>query len=257
MDHFAIRLCDARKRSSIRDPMHIHAVFDVLALISAGLMGWYVSRQGWLQRGGVVVRTPFNDPPYFAMLGIGGISGAFVLGSLNLELAGHLELDFAIGGAICGAIVLSEAYKIATGFTGSAGLQWVAPLALGIAIGRWGCFFAGLPDHNYGTPTTLPWGVDFGDGVPRHPVQLYESFAMLAFLLIYLREIARGNAFVLRKGSYLFVAWYALQRLAWGFLKPFPAVVGPFNTVQLICFGLLLYCSFTFVRKIEPLQRAA
>ena len=33
----------------------------------------------------------------------------------------------------------------------------------------------------YGTPTALPWGVDFGDGVPRHPVQLYEAATMAAF----------------------------------------------------------------------------
>jgi len=29
-------------------------------------------------------------------------------------------------------------------------------------------FFAGLPDYTYGTATKLPWGVDFGDGIPRH-----------------------------------------------------------------------------------------
>lgn len=51
-----------------------------------------------------------------------------------------------------------------------------------MAVGRLGCFFAGLPDYTYGVPTDLPWGVNFGDGVPRHPVQLYESAAMLLFL---------------------------------------------------------------------------
>ena len=51
------------------------------------------------------------------------------------------------------------------------------PLCLGIIVGRWGCLFAGLADQTFGVPTGLPWGVDLGDGVPRHPVQIYESLA--------------------------------------------------------------------------------
>jgi phosphatidylglycerol:prolipoprotein diacylglycerol transferase len=70
----------------------------------------------------------------------------------------------------------------------------VAPLALGQAIGRLGCFSSG---DSYGTPSSLPWAVVFRDpqaqlmsgtplGVPLHPVQLYMSgfhFAILLALL--------------------------------------------------------------------------
>ena len=46
-----------------------------------------------------------------------------------------------------------------------------------------------LADHTYGNPTTLPWGVDFGDGVPRHPTQLYEIAFLLALMaLMYARR---------------------------------------------------------------------
>ena len=31
---------------------------------------------------------------------------------------------------------------------------------------------AGLHDDTYGLPTALPWGIDLGDGVPRHPAPL-------------------------------------------------------------------------------------
>ena len=42
-----------------------------------------------------------------------------------------------------------------------------------------GCFLAGLDDqHLRHSTTSLPWGVDFGDGVPRHPTQLYEIVAL-------------------------------------------------------------------------------
>jgi prolipoprotein diacylglyceryltransferase len=236
--------------------MLIHTVFDVLAWIGGGLIGWWISRRGYLARGGVATRSPFRDPAYFTVLGLGAIAGAILFGSLNMSLGGRIEIGHSIAGAIGGGVIAVEIYKLATGVRGSTGVQFVAPLALGIAIGRWGCFLAGLPDYTYGTPTHLPWGVDFGDGIPRHPVQLYESFAMLALLAVFLREIARGNEFVLRQGFYLFVSWYALQRFAWEFLKPYPAVVGPLNVFHLICAALLAYGLFMMSRNHERLRQA-
>lgn len=236
--------------------MLIHTVFDLLAWISGGLIGWYVSRKGWLRQAGVVTRTPFSDPVYFIVLGLGAITGALLFGSLNMGLGGRWELGHSIAGAIAGGVILVELYKLFAGITGSTGAQFVAPLAMGIAVGRWGCFLAGLPDYTYGTATSLPWGVDFGDGIHRHPVQLYESFAMLVFLVAYLREIARGNEFVVRQGFYLFVSWYALQRFVWEFLKPYPTIVGPLNIFHLICGALLLYSLFMMGRNREPLRQA-
>lgn len=194
--------------------MLVHTLFDILAWIGGAAAGWWISRAGLLARAGVATRSPLRDPAYFIVLGIGAITGALLFGSLNIDLDGRWEIGHSIAGAIAGGVISVELFKLATGIRGSTGIQFVAPLALGIAIGRWGCFLAGLPDYTYGVPTSLPWGVDFGDGIARHPVQLYESFAMLAFFLVYLWEIRRGNEFVLRQGFYLFVGWYALQRFA-------------------------------------------
>lgn len=47
----------------------------------------------------------------------------------------------------------------------------IIPLIAGMAIGRIGHFLTGLQDKTYGIPTTLPWGVDFGDSISRHPAQ--------------------------------------------------------------------------------------
>jgi prolipoprotein diacylglyceryltransferase len=223
--------------------MLTHTVFDLIAWASAALLGWWISRQGWLD--GASARPHFkSDPYYFAALAAGAIAGALAAGSFNLGLAGIWTLGHSIAGAIAGGIVAVEFYKWARGIRGSTGLPFVAPLALGIAIGRLGCFFAELPDYTYGTPTALPWGHDFGDGIPRHPVQLYESAAMLVFLAVFLRAIATRSEFVLKNGFYLFVAWYAAQRFAWEFLKPYPTVVGPFNIFHLICIGLFAYSLF-------------
>ncbi len=155
--------------------MLIHTVFDVLAWISGGLIGWWISRRGYLARGGIVTRTPFRDPAYFTALGLGAIAGAVLFGSLNMSIGGRFEIGHSIAGAIGGGVIAVELYKRVAGIRASTGVQFVAPLALGIAVGRWGCFFAGIPDYTYGTPTHLPWAVDFGDGIPRHPVQLYKS----------------------------------------------------------------------------------
>ena len=67
-------------------------------------------------------------------------------------------------------------------------------IAIGHAIGRLGCFFAGCC---YGKPCSLPWAVTFTDprslaplGIPLHPTQLYSSLSLffLFGLLIFLRR---------------------------------------------------------------------
>src|SRR5262249_2071873 len=168
--------------------MIVHAVFDLLAWLSAALTAFFVSRRGWLDAD-VRIRTPFRHPAYFTALGLGAIAGALAFGSLNLGLAGHFVFGHSIAGAIAGGIVAGEICKRAPGIRESTGGQFVAPLAVGIAVGRLGCFFAGLPDYTFGVPTSLPWGVDFGDGILRHPVQLYESVLMTAFAALYLTGI--------------------------------------------------------------------
>jgi prolipoprotein diacylglyceryltransferase len=103
----------------------------------------------------------------------------------------------------------------------------------------------------YGTPTTLPWGVDFGDGVRRHPVQLYESITMAVFLAVFVILLRRGTEPVLRTGFYLFVGIYAAQRFLWEFLKPYGTVIGPFNLFHLLSLALIAY-ALIFARREAP-----
>lgn len=219
--------------------MIVHSLFDLLGWLSAALVARWIGRGGWLAA--TAQPTLSADPGYFIALSLGAVAGALLLGSLNLDLAGLSLIGHSIAGAIAGGIVAVELFKRATGLRGSTGLRLVAPLALGIAVGRWGCFFAGLPDYTYGVATRLPWGVDFGDGVARHPVQLYESGAMLLFLAIFLAGIARRSRLFVRHGFYLFVGWYGAERFAWEFLKPYPTLLGPLNLFHLACLGLIAY----------------
>ena len=115
------------------------------------------------------------------------------------------------------------------------------PLALGIAIGRIGCFLAGLPDHTYGLPTSLPWGVDFGDGIARHPTQLYEA-VFLAWLAWYLSRasLRRPAAHVNGDLFKLFMVSYLGLRLAIDFIKPGLAFLG-LTSIQWVCLLTLVH----------------
>ncbi len=72
-----------------------------------------------------------------------------------------------------------EIAKWTMGLSLKTGDTFVLPVAVIIAIGRLGCFFAGCC---YGKPTNLPWGTVFAsaDTQPRHPNQLYEFIFHLA-----------------------------------------------------------------------------
>ena len=83
----------------------------------------------------------------------------------------------------------AEAHRVGPGHPHQMCDAFAVPLAVGIAIGRLGCFHAGCC---HGTPTTLPWGVDFGDGVARHPTQLYESAFHLSAAIVLWQLQRRG-----------------------------------------------------------------
>ena len=108
-------------------------------------------------------------------------------------------------------------------------LDSLAPAAaLGIAIGSLGAFAAG---SDYGSPTTLPWGVVYRHalatlwsgaplGVRLHPVQLYEAaaaFLLFGFLWFWLPhrthdgEVAGGFLFVYGAALY-FLDFYRGDR---------------------------------------------
>jgi prolipoprotein diacylglyceryltransferase len=222
----------------------IHSLFDVLALLAA------LAVFRWIPV--VAPAAPAHPwqshPLYLAVASLGATAGAYLVGSANLWLTGVDGIARSIEGALAGGILGIEVLKASAGLRGSTGLRFVAPLATAIAVGRIGCFLAGLEDMTYGTPTSLPWGVDFGDGVPRHPVQLYESATMAIFLVWFLRAARRRDAFVLRAGFYLFIGVYAAQRFLWEFLKPYGTVLGPFNLFHLLSAALVLY-AVVFARR--------
>jgi phosphatidylglycerol:prolipoprotein diacylglycerol transferase len=117
------------------------------------------------------------------------------------------------------------------------------PLTVGIAVGRVGCFLAGLDDNTFGLPANVPWAIDFGDGIPRHPTQLYEiAFLLLLLLpaLVWLKERVPREGDLFK----LFMVGYLGFRLGLEFLKPGETMVG-MTAIQWACVaGLAWYAHY-------------
>ena len=226
------------------------------------------------------LRRRFGDPiitPLRWVVVAAAVAGAalgskllFWLEDPRLTLQNLHNPDYLIGGkTIVGALAFGlltvELIKRYIGLRTSTGDLYAIPLALGIAIGRIGCFLTGLSDNTYGTPTNLPWAINFGDGIPRHPTQLYEIAFLLLLVPILYRvlssieretknaghfEQAGANATVTRETRFLpgdafklFMVAYMSFRLLCDFIKPYPRLFLGLGGIQWVCLLILLYYS--------------
>jgi phosphatidylglycerol:prolipoprotein diacylglycerol transferase len=146
----------------------------------------------------------------------------------------------SIVGGLLGGLIGVEIGKKFAGVTESTGDRFVLPILVGLIIGRIGCFIAGLADDTCGNPTSLPWAVDFGDGIPRHPAQLYDiGFALVALMLLrhFRPALAREPGLQFK----LMLAGYLLWRLFIDALKPVPyAYPGGLSGIQVVCLAALV-----------------
>jgi phosphatidylglycerol---prolipoprotein diacylglyceryl transferase len=158
----------------------------------------------------------------------------------------------SIVGALLGGLVAVELVKRLRGVRTPTGDLYVLPLAAGIAIGRVGCFLAGPADRTAGVPADVPWAVVAWDGVPRHPVALYEiAFVVTVAGLLHRSrrrlETRPGLAFA------LFFASYLAFRLAFDFAKPYPPPVFlGLSAIQLACAAGLVYYALVIPERMRP-----
>lgn len=227
--------------------LHPHFFFELLAYA----VGLYFVLFRRLRRA-VADTTTAILPSQRTSISVGALVGA-LLGAKVLVLLQHINLlgedwrQFAllvlqgktIVGALLGGLIGVEVTKKQIGVTQSTGDSFVFSVMVGMMIGRVGCFLTGLSDRTYGIATTLPWGVDFGDGIARHPTQLYEV-GFLAILLLSLRLYVHrakqsGDLFK------IFMIAYLGFRFGVDFIKPeFRPVLG-LSAIQLACLGGLIY----------------
>jgi len=164
-----------------------------------------------------------------------------------------------IVGGLLGGWAGVEVVKKVNGIQASTGDLFVYPLALGNAIGRVGCFLTGLSDHTYGIATTLPWGVDFGDGIRRHPTQLYESIFVLGWAFT-LWLITRRHTLPPGVLFRLYLAGYLGWRFLVEFIKPRELLIGDLSAIQtasLVGMIIALGSAVRLVRRAKIMQSLA
>lgn len=208
-----------------------HLTFDVLAVGVGLLLG------RWRPP---ATRTPL---PVTVLALVGAVVGARGLGllvdpletwSLRDQLGGWMQQKTVVGG-ILGGWAGVELAKARLGIRRSTGDAFVLPLLVAMAVGRLGCFFSGVTDRTHGTVSTLPWAMDLGDGLPRHPLALYELG-----VLVVLGTVLQGLRVTAGQRWRLFVLGYMAWRLVSAPLAPPAPVLGPLTTLQgAACLGIV------------------
>ena len=215
----------------------VHSLFEALAY-AVGFVIYRIERRRFPERS----LPQGRDLALLLSAGVGALGGSRLLAWLDGAADGKTIL-----GGILGGWIAVEIAKRGLGIRRPTGDAFVLPLIGAMAVGRVGCFLAGLSDGTYGSPTTLPWGVDLGDGVSRHPVQLYEIAFLLACGAVLIRMRARlrpGDSFL------IFVAAYCAFRLGIDFSKP-GRPISPFGmtAIQLACIAGVAAALVVLVRR--------
>jgi phosphatidylglycerol---prolipoprotein diacylglyceryl transferase len=210
---------------------HPHAVLEVAAY-ACGFQLYLFTRKRWSR-----ATVPLEKNLWVI---VGCVFGALIGSKLLAWLESPMDYwnnradpavllgGKTIVGGLLGGWAGVELAKRRLGIAHSTGDAFVFPLVVGMAIGRVGCFLTGLADHTHGNYTSLPWGVDFGDGA-RHPTQLYE----VAFLLALGAWLAARMRRPYENGRLfrLFMLGYLAFRFAVEFIKP---VFAPYLGLSMI-----------------------
>jgi prolipoprotein diacylglyceryltransferase len=153
-------------------------------------------------------------------------------------LSGRTITGGLIGGTLA---VMYVKYKLK--IKDKKGNLFAPAIAIGVAIGRIGCLFKGCC---YGIATSLPWGVDFGDGIPRHPTQIYEIifFLLMFVFLMVKRETAKpGQLFYWLMNSYF------IFRFVEEFIREEPTLFLGLTIFQYISIVALIFINAKYLNE--------
>lgn len=185
---------------------------------------------------------------------LGALIGSRLLGALENPFAFfdsanpwlYAYENKTILGGLLGGLFGVELIKWLIGEKQSSGDLFAYPIMLGMIIGRIGCFSKGIYEPTFGVPTLLPWGMDLGDGIPRHPNALYEII-FLAFWWVLMLRLEKNYAFQQGARFKFFLIGYLMYRLWIDFLKPDIRLFLGLTSIQIACLIGLLYYWKVFV----------
>lgn len=240
--------------------LHPHWVFETLAYVASFLVCARLRR-----RQGDAIDS-YKRWWVIAAAALGAVVGSKLLYCLEdptLTVQGFQNPQVLLGGktivgALIGGLFAVEWTKRRLCIKGRTGDLFALPLCVGIATGRIGCFLTGLEDHTSGVATSLPWGVNFGDGIPRHPTQIYE-IVFVCVLGVVIHQVSR-KPYVEGDLFKIFMVAYFAFRLAVDFLKPEGRVFLGLSSIQWACAAMLAYYARDVLRwsrgRFKSLQEA-
>ena len=220
--------------------------FVLLGLIVGILVYFYEVRK----------KGELNEKGFMVAVGslVGGVIGAKILEWIVnykyifsyfsepiLLLSGRTITGGLIGGII-GALIVKKILKI----NERRGNLFAPAVAIGVGVGRVGCFLRGCC---YGKETSLSWGVNFGDGISRHPTQLYEAIFMIGMFL-YLERIKKSSN--IKPGQLLDILFvsYFVFRFFIEFIRTENVVLWGLTSFQIISIGAIIYLTRSYVIKL-------
>lgn len=224
----------------------IHFVFEWLAILSGVQVYRWIKRR----KGQMAITEGSSFVVLFGCIVGAGIGNKLLFAleypQLWTQQGWHtLAQGQSIVGGLLGGLIGVEIAKKISGVQHSTGDDFILPLIVGTIVGRIGCFLAGLHDSTFGLPTSLPWGIDFGDGIARHPTQIYDMLAVSGLgLLLWLNKARLTQISGLSFKIYL--TGYLSWRLLVDGIKPVPyAYWLSLSGIQWVCLvALLLYLPF-------------
>lgn len=179
---------------------------------------------------------------------LGAFLGSHLLGSLenmpqwlaSANRSAYFMGNMTIVGGLLGGLIGVETAKKIVGEKSKTGDYFTFPIIVAMVIGRIGCFSAGIYEETYGNPTSLPWGMDLGDGIKRHPVNLYEILYLIAVAVL-IRFWQKK--YVLEPGATfkIFLISYLFFRFLLDVIKPGWRYCLGLGSIQLACLAGLMY----------------
>lgn len=200
-----------------------------LAYIAGILAGWWYLLKLLARPGAPMARRHADDFVFWATLGVllGGRIGYILFYNFNEYLADPVQMlklwegGMSFHGGALGVLVAVILFCRKNGLNWWRFCDYMACIApIGLFFGRLANFVNG---ELWGRPATVPWAMVFpgsGDGIPRHPSQLYEAgleglalFAILNLLFwkggdIRYRPGFLMGGFIFGYGAFRFIVEY-------------------------------------------------
>ena len=151
-----------------------------------------------------------------------------------------------VGGLIGGYIGVIIGKKIMNIKGKRFGNQIAPAVALGMAIGRIGCFLTGCC---FGIETSLPIGINFGDGVNRIPTQLIEMiFCFILFGYLFYKQKTKKE---LQPGIlfYDLILYYFIFRFLIEFIRGTEKNILFFSIYQVISILGIIYIGYKIKKE--------